>query len=97
MNNIILHSTPKDELANLIREVLQSELASLKPVQESTSIKFFTRKEVAKILDVSLPTLNEWTKDGIIKAHRIGSRVRYKEEDVNNALQEVKTRKYGRK
>lgn len=97
MQNIILHSTPKDELANLFREVLQSELASFKPTQESTSNNLYTRKEVAKLLDISLNTLNEWTKDGTIKAHRIGTRVRYKEEDVQNALKEVKTHKYARR
>lgn len=96
MQDFILHSTPKEELANLIREVVQTELASFRPIQENTTNKFYTRKEVTKMLDISLPTLHEWTKDGIIKAHRIGSRVRYKEEDVQNALKEVKTRKYSR-
>lgn len=96
MSNIILHSTPKEELVNLFREVLQTELANIKPQQEEISNKFHTRKEVAKILDVSLSTLHEWTKEGIIKAHRIGTRVRYKDEDVQNALKEVKTRKYSR-
>lgn len=96
MEQIILHSTPKDELVNIFREILQSELASFKPVQENTSNLLYTRKEVAKMLGISLPTLHEWTKGGSIKAHRIGTRVRYKEKDVKNALKEVKNHKYAR-
>jgi excisionase family DNA binding protein len=55
-----------------------------------------TRKETAKLLCISLPTLNEWTKTGILKAHRIGNRVLYKEKEVIEALVEVQTLKNGR-
>ncbi len=96
MQDFILHSTPKEELVNLFREVVQSELANIKPQQEETANKFHTRREVAKMLGITLPTLHEWTKEGYIKAHRIGTRVRYKDEDVQNALKEVKTRKHSR-
>ncbi|WP_262884008.1 helix-turn-helix domain-containing protein [Muricauda hadalis] len=55
-----------------------------------------TRKETAKLLCISLPTLNDWTKTGIVKAHRIGNRVLYKEQEVLEALNEVRTLKTGR-
>lgn len=97
MKDIILHSTTKEELAELMREVVQSELASLKPHQENNSTTFYTRKDVAKMLNISLPTLSEWTKDGTITAHRIGSRVRYKHEDIQQALKEINTLKFSRR
>ena len=35
---------------------------------------------------VSLPTLDAWTKAGIINARRIGTRVYYTDKDINDAL-----------
>lgn len=97
MKEIILHSTTKEEFVDLMRAVIQSELASFKPHQENNTTTFYTRKDVAKMLNISLPTLSEWTKDGIITAHRIGSRVRYKYEDIQQALKEINTLKFSRR
>ncbi len=48
-----------------------------------------TRKETAKRLNITLATLNEYTKSGKIVANRIGNRVLYKESDIQNALKKV--------
>jgi excisionase family DNA binding protein len=53
--------------------------------------EFISRKEAATILKVSLPTLGEWSKAGIIKSYRIATRVRYKRKEVIQALRQVKT------
>lgn len=45
-----------------------------------------SRKETAKTLCISLPTLHTLTKEGIIRAYRIGNRVLYKQEDIDQAL-----------
>jgi excisionase family DNA binding protein len=50
--------------------------------------KYLTRVEAAKLLQISLPTLNDYTKRGIISSYRIGANVRYKPSDLENALQE---------
>lgn len=54
--------------------------------------EFITRKQTAQILRVSLPTINDWTKTGKIKGYRIGSRVRYKRNEIENSLLQIKTR-----
>ena len=48
-----------------------------------------TRKECAAKLRISLPTLGEYTKLGLIKSYRIGSRIRYKQADIEKALNEI--------
>jgi excisionase family DNA binding protein len=53
--------------------------------------QFCTRKETARRLNITLATLNEYTKTGKIIANRIGNRVLYKESDIQNALRQVKT------
>lgn len=48
----------------------------------NTSEKFLTRGDVAELLKITLPTLHDWTKKGLLKAYRIGNRIRYKEAEV---------------
>ena len=40
----------------------------------------------AEKLQISLVTLDNWTKLGVINARKIGSRVYYTDSDINNAL-----------
>lgn len=54
----------------------------------SPNEKYLTRGEVANFLKISLPTLHRYTKDGVLKSFRIVGKVRYKLEDVENALKE---------
>lgn len=48
---------------------------------------FLTRKQVASLLQISLPTLHLYTKQGLLISYRIGTKVRYKAVEINNALQ----------
>lgn len=50
--------------------------------------KYLTRAEVSKLLKISLPTLHRYTKNGIIKSYRIVGKIRYKLQDIENALKE---------
>jgi excisionase family DNA binding protein len=50
--------------------------------------KYLTRIETASLLQISLPTLHDYTKRGVIHSYRIGSNVRYKPSDIELALRE---------
>lgn len=81
------------ELKTLIADVLQNEVKQPETtIQEDT--EYITRQETAEILRISLPTLNEYTKKGILPGYRLGSRVRYKKNEVENALKRIQTIKY---
>lgn len=56
--------------------------------------EIYSRADAAKRLGVSLSTLNDWTKQGLIECHRIGGRVYYKESAIETALKRIK--KYDR-
>jgi len=97
MENLILSQIPITDLKNIISEAVKTELQNLsnsQPPKEET--EFLTRHETAKILNVSLPTLNEWTKQGIIIGYRIASRVRYKKNEITDAVKQISTLKYRR-
>jgi excisionase family DNA binding protein len=79
-------------------ELLERMLIEIREIEETERNKpvempdeFISRREAAKILKVSLPTLGEWSKAGIIKSYRIATRVRYKRKEVMQALRLVKT------
>lgn len=93
--DIILHSTPKSELKDLIAETVREQFSTFFDKKEPDT-RLRTRKEVCEMLGISLPTLHSWTKDGVIKAYRVGSSVRYKMDDIENALENIKSIKYNR-
>ena len=69
-------------------EKLNNRLDQLqKTVKPQGKLILLTRKEVAKMLNISLPTLWAWTNKGILISYRIGNKIRYKENEVLEALQ----------
>lgn len=57
--------------------------------QPDPSADFITRQETAEILNVSLSTLLNWRKAGIITAYRIGNKIRYKKSEILDSLTKV--------
>ena len=48
-----------------------------------------TREQTAEMLSISLVSLWKFTKEGIIPAYRIGTRVRYKKSEILLALKKM--------
>jgi excisionase family DNA binding protein len=48
-----------------------------------------TREETAEMLSISLPTLWKYTKNDVIPAYRIGTKVRYKKSEILLALKQM--------
>jgi excisionase family DNA binding protein len=92
MERQILISLTPEELKTIVSEAVRSELSSLasKTGTHNTKLEFLSRKETASLLGVSLVTLNTWVKDGKINAHRIGSSVRFKSDEIVSSLKKIK-------
>ena len=84
MAKITLEQLSSDELRTLISEVIKSELEKIDFNTEPNDASYLlTRKEVAKILKISLPTLHEWVNDGKLTAYVIGkNRIRFKRDEI---------------
>jgi excisionase family DNA binding protein len=96
MENLILSPISIGELKSVISETVTNEVNRIlslntKPEQP----EYFTRQETAKLLGISLVTLNQWQKTGLVPAYRINTRVRYKKEDVLNSLSKIQTNTIG--
>ena len=93
MANDLNFTLPVNELANAIAEKLAHLFEGIKPQELPPAETYRTRKETANQLNVSLPTLNEYTKKNLIKGYRFGVRVMYKQSDIEAALKQIE---YGR-
>jgi len=82
-----------EQLKTEISEEVFSKISSLLQTAQTPSpeTELITRKQVAKLLGVSLPTINSYTKTGKIKGYRIGNRIRYKRNEIENSLLQIKT------
>ena len=77
---------PINELAAALAERLAPVfMVNHQPVTPQAE-KYLTRKETADLLNVSLPTLNEYTKTGKITACRFGVRILYKQSEIEARL-----------
>ena len=77
-------------LDNLLEDRIESAVATALNSQHQQSSPnnddLLTRKDVAKLFGISLTTLNEWCKVGILNPHKIGRRVFFKKNEVESAL-----------
>ena len=62
------------------------EKALKEVMSEQKSYKYLSRVEVAKMLKISLPTLNDWTKLGWLSSYKISNRVLYRSDEVEASL-----------
>jgi len=92
MENFIL--VQKDELQTLIIDSVNACLRHYKPTsKEPQPDKLITRQEAADILHITLPTLLSYTLNGKIKGYRIGRRVLYKRDEIDQAITAISTHK----
>lgn len=90
-NSILIQGATISDLESMMSRLLDIKLANISTpkVDESPKDRLYRRKAAAEKLQISLVTLDNWTKLGIITARKIGSRVYYTDSDINNALKKV--------
>ncbi|AOW20594.1 helix-turn-helix domain-containing protein [Urechidicola croceus] len=72
-----------EDVATHISVILEEIVSKIQPKQNS---EFITSKEAASFLQVTLPTLYDWRKKGIVIAYRIANKIRYKRSEIENSL-----------
>ena len=89
-----------EEFVNILeaRLVTSIEQKILTIIQDKAERKetFLTRKDAAQKLGVSLSTLHALSKEGTVQSYRLGGQIRYKESEIEGALEQVKNLKYKR-
>ena len=88
MNNVItqLHNIGANQILNPLEEI-KKQIENLKNhFQPTEPTEFLTRKEVAKMFNITLSTLHSWTKKSFLKSYGIVGRVYYKRKEVEQVL-----------
>ena len=80
----IFTNISEDRFKELIREVVQDEIANLNHTEVEDLIK---AKEACQYLKVSKVTLYKWLKQGRITGYHLGSRLYLKMSELENALE----------
>ena len=87
MNTIQITELTTNELKSLLKESVKQEFNQLKEeILCKTPTQYLTRKQVAKMLDINLTTLNNWTNKGVLISYGIQGRVYYKRDEVEKAI-----------
>ena len=96
MEEILLNGINLSDIKKVLREVLEEKSNDFAKPVKSEDQEYLSRKEVAKLLKISLTTLNDWSKQGIVQAYRIGNRVLYKKKEIEDSVSKVQSFKYKR-
>jgi hypothetical protein len=86
--------TSNDLIAGLTREmakVIDAKIAKLQPPIENDP--FISRKEIAEMYNVTVQTVHNWTKAGILNPYKIGIFTRYRLSEVKAAAVNVGSKK----
>lgn len=99
MPDLFLQGISIEQIESLIEKAIQrsfdgayKSISNNPPV--ANEVKYLTRQEVAKRLNISLPTLLKYSLEGLIPSYRIGARVLFKEAEIENALLRITTAKF---
>lgn len=92
MQQVIFTPLTFEQLQNIINEAVKCGIENAIPTPPEPT-QLLTRKQVCQLLNITPPTLHEWTKNGTITAYKVGTRVRYKQNEVLNTLQRIQRTK----
>lgn len=90
---IVLSSLTVPDLVGQIARAVCSGMDTRPQTTTPLREELLTREEAAQLLGITLPTLRDYTKRGLVAGYRIGTRVRYKRSEVLGSLQQIRTSK----
>jgi hypothetical protein len=96
MEQIILTPTTKKELISELTAAILSGMTSMLKESRDEDLNaktWLTSKETESILKISSVTRWNWSNDGILKSYKIGNRLRYRKDEVMQALIRLESKK----
>jgi hypothetical protein len=82
-----IYTLTLDKLEPIFKGWVRDVLADEKPVDQPFVL--YSRYEVCKLLKISLPTLGRYMNLGIVAGKKVGNRILFSQDDINNALHEI--------
>jgi len=92
-NMIILQGITVEEFFKRVEEIVERKINE--KIKAEKPVHLMSRKEVAAFFKVSTVTILNWTKEGILPSHRVGSKVYYKSNEIEEVVTKIKKYKRG--
>ncbi len=87
MGKILFQEVDYKNLLEDIDKLIETKINQLiNQKNDNQQGELWTRKDTAKHLRITLPTLNKLTKNGDIPSYRVKNRVLYKSEEVKQVI-----------
>jgi hypothetical protein len=91
MKSVQFVAISPEELQDAILSGVRIEIEKLKTeFRPKEPPEYLTRQDIRDMFKVNMSTVHNWTKAGKIKAYQIGSRVYYRRDEVEAAVQPLK-------
>lgn len=79
--------TPQTHITETVKEVCNVLLPEFqKLIGDNHQNKYYSADQICERLSITKPTLHEWRKRGIVQSYKIGSRVYYRWDEIENAM-----------
>lgn len=88
MAEILFTGVNLNELLERIGKIIETKLENNSPrkIKSLHQSEYLIRQEVASLLKVTFPTLNDWPKSGLLQSYKIGNRVLDKPNEIETAV-----------
>lgn len=79
--------TPDNFLNELVSKVKTALLSDLeKSLKDNEPNRYYTAEQICERFSITKPTIHEYRKRNIIKSYKLGSRVYYRLDEIENAM-----------
>ncbi|MEJ7823694.1 MAG: helix-turn-helix domain-containing protein [Chitinophagaceae bacterium] len=92
--SIILTGLTLEDFFLRIEKIIETKIGNRVQTKTENQSEYITRKEVAELLKISLPTLHDWTKQGWLPSYKMGNRVLYKRSEIDACVTKVLFQKH---
>ncbi len=72
------------EIVNEVRHTLFADIT--KTLQDNEPKRYYSADQICERFSVTKPTIHEWRKRGILKSYKLGARVYYRLDEIENAM-----------
>lgn len=79
--------TPDNFLNELVGRIKTALLTDLeKSITDNEPNRYYTAEQICERFSITKPTIHEYRKRKIIKSYKLGSRVYYRLDEIENAM-----------
>ncbi len=88
MSDIKIVNVPLSELVDIIKNVVGDEFQKTSKTEDRTDP--YTKDEICKLFNITMPTVDGWSRSGELKRMKIKGRVYFLAKDVHELLNSKK-------